>query len=58
MNYQILENNALIGALGDGAAYPFVGYLDNVRVISGFPLYTTDFTPPDVPLDIYPPPEE
>ena len=52
MDVSINERGAKIGALGDGAPYHFIGYLDDLRVVSGKAVYTADFTPPTAQLQL------
>jgi hypothetical protein len=39
-----------IGQFGSQTGYPFIGYISNVRVISGTAVYTSNFTPSTTPL--------
>ena len=45
-----LAQGALIGRIGDSAAYLFNGYIDDVRITKGVARYTANFTPPTAPF--------
>ncbi|NBO98577.1 MAG: LamG domain-containing protein [Proteobacteria bacterium] len=49
-NYQSSTNRPLIGNSFDN--YPFAGYIDELRIVKGKALYTSNFTPPDAPLSV------
>lgn len=42
--------NLIIGALGSGGEYPFLGHISSLRIVKGTALYTSNFTPPTGPL--------
>jgi hypothetical protein len=45
------QAHVAIGAFTNGfTAYPWTGYISNLRVVKGTAVYTTDFTPPTSPL--------
>lgn len=44
-----LNDNSLDWIIG-GSAFPWIGYLSNVRMVKGTALYTSTFTPPTAPL--------
>jgi len=49
-NYQSSTNRPLIGNSFDG--YPFAGYIDELRIVKGKAIYTSNFTPPTAPLSV------
>ena len=49
-DYQSSTNRPLIGNSWDN--YPFAGYIDELRIVKGKALYTSNFTPPAAPLSV------
>ena len=46
LGVDMTDTVALIGRVGDSAAYFLDGYIDELRVVKGQALYTANFTPP------------
>jgi len=41
-----------IGTDGAGTAFPYTGYISNLRIVNGVAVYTSDFSVPTAPLSI------
>jgi hypothetical protein len=54
LSVDISDTVALVGRVGNAAAYFLDGYIDDLRVVKGFALYTANFTPPTSQLGVYP----
>jgi hypothetical protein len=54
LSVNMTENVALVGRVGDAADYFLDGYIDDLRVVKGFAIYTANFTPPAAQLGVYP----
>lgn len=52
-NYQSSQP-LVIGALGSQGEYPFLGYIDEIRITKGIARYNNNFTPSPVPFPVSP----
>ena len=53
MTNSITSTLGIIGKVNDSPAYYLDGYIDDLRIVKGLAVYTTNFTPPSAPLSPY-----